>query len=193
MFKKTGSIKAVVLFLFLFLSLLLPFLTAVAQEKPAPPAQTPVQSAPRRPPAVNVITETAVKAGVLACTSRINQVANFLTAGSQEAGAFLFTPPADPDRRIFSVSLEIPAADGPLAYASGTFAPNQANGCGGMYETIVYWPQKCDDVAVNQFSGLKRGRPLAKTISILDAGTGTKIFLMPAGEGCISIKKEIVQ
>jgi len=62
-------------------------------------------------------------------------------------GAMLLLPPTNPDQHLVSVSMEIPIKGAASAYASASFAPNQANGCGGMYETVVYWPQKCDVVA----------------------------------------------
>lgn len=154
--------------------------------KAAPPAPAVASN-------VNGITQAAVKSGVLACTSRVNQVANFLTAGSQGVGAVLFIPPDNPDQQMISVSLEIPSADASSAYASASFAPNQANGCGGMYETVVYWQQKCDEVAGRNFGTLKKIDQFSKNIMILDGGLTTKIFLMPAGTGCVSIKKEVVR
>jgi hypothetical protein len=33
---------------------------------------------------------------------------------------------------------------------------------------------------------------LKKDITVLDGGAATKVLLMPAGSGCVSIKKEIV-
>lgn len=153
--------------------------------KPTPPL--PVASN------VNGITQAAVKAGALACTSRINQVANFLTAGSQGVGAIFFMPPENPDQQMISVSMEIPSTEASSAYASASFAPNQANGCGGMYETVVYWQQKCEEVAGRNFATLRRIDLFSKNIMTLDGGVTTKIFLMPAGTGCVSIKKEVVR
>ena len=154
----------------------------------APPAQQP-------PPSVsNDIAKVAIKSGVLACAPRIDQITNFLTAGSQGVGALLFIPPDNQDQRLVSVSMEIPTTAQMLAaYASTSVAPNQANGCGGMYESVLYWNQTCDIVAVHNFGGLKVIGPLAKTITVLDGGTWIKIFLMPAGSGCVSIKKEVIQ
>lgn len=155
--------------------------------------QTPLPVAQPVNPGVNTITQVAVKAGVLACTSRINQVANFLTVGSQGVGVFLFVPPVDPDRRLVSVSMEIPAAANvPAAYVSASFAPNQTNGCGGLYESVIYWSQTCDEVAARNFSGLKKSGTLVKALTVMDGGISTKIFLMPAGSGCVSIKKEVL-
>lgn len=164
-------------------------LTAIAaDDKPVtPPAsQTAVST-------VSSITQAAVKAGALACTSRINQVATFLTAGVKGVNAMLFIPPNNRDQQLISVSIEIPSSDASSAYASASFAPNQANGCGGMYETVVYWQQKCDEVASKNFNTLKKMDGFSSNINVLDGGVATKIFLFPAGAGCISIKKEVVQ
>lgn len=157
---------------------------ATAQNKPAPAQQPAVN--------INKITELADKSGVKYCAGRINQVSNFLTGGVQGAGAMLFLPPNNPDQQLVSVSMEIPIKDASAAYASASFAPNQANGCGGMYETVVYWPQKCDMVASKNFGALKQIGVLSKTIIVKDGGVTTKIFLMPAGKGCVAIKKELV-
>lgn len=179
-------------------SLLAPMAVAVICLGAAPAAgasdDSPAVSAPAAPPAVNGITQAAVSGGVLSCAGRINQVANFLTGGSLGVGAFLFTSPVDPDQRLASVSLEIPAGAGASStYASASFAPNQSNGCGGIYESVVYWPEKCEEVAAKNLRTLRRVGILAQTITVLDVGWSTKIFLMPAGNGCVSIKKEVVQ
>ncbi len=166
---------------------------AAAADKQVVPTQqnTPIRQSPVSP--VNGITQAAVKAGVLVCTSRVNQVATFLTADVQGVSAMLFMPLNNPDQHLISVSLEIPQKEAFSAYASASFAPNQANGCGGMYETVVYWPQKCDEVAHKTFGALKKIEGFSKNLTVLDGGIWTKIFLMPAGSGCVSIKKEVVQ
>lgn len=131
------------------------------------------------------------RAGVLGCAGRIDQVSQFI--GADAVGAYFFAPPAQPDQRMVSFSYEIQpqAADAPLAYASASFAPNQANGCGAMYEAIVYWLQKCDVVAVKQFAQFRKGRSLQTNILVLESETAARVFLMPAGKGCLSIKKKL--
>jgi hypothetical protein len=174
------------------LSSLIPLATAEEKTKTSPSkTQSPVNQPANQ--SVNGITQAAVKAGALACTSRINQVANFLTAGSPDVGALMFLPPNNPDQQMISASMEIPMKDATSAYASASFAPNQANGCAGMYETVVYWPQKCSEVTNKNYSTLKKIGALSKNITVLDGGVTTKIFLMPAGTGCVSIKKEVIR
>ena len=139
---------------------------------------------------VNAITQAAVQQGALTCAARINQVSNFLGFGPQ-AGAVLVMPSSQPDQRLIPLAMEVPM-EGGSAYVSATFAPNQANGCGAAYDAVVYWPQKCEAVATQQFTGLKRAGQMKTNITLLDGGPATKVFLMPAGSGCVSIKKEVV-
>lgn len=157
--------------------------TLYAQEA-ASPAGAPKGSG------ANAITQAAVQKGVLNCVSRINQVSNFL-GYSPQVGALLMLPPSQTDQRLVPLVMEVPG-EGGSAYVSATFAPNQANGCGATYDAVMFWPQACDDVAAKQFAALKKVGPLRQTITVLDGGAATKVFLMPAGNGCVSIKKEIV-
>ncbi len=138
----------------------------------------------------NVLTQAAVQQGVLNCAARINQVSHFL-GYSPQAGALLMMPPAQPDQRLIPIAMEVPSQAG-VAYVSATFAPNQANGCGAAYDAVVYWSQNCEAVVARQFATLKKVGLLRKDITVLDGGVATKVFLMPAGSGCVSIKKEVV-
>lgn len=139
---------------------------------------------------VNLLTQSALQLGVLNCIGRINQVGNFLGFGPQ-AGALFLSPGDRPDQRLLSFSMELPS-EAATAYADATFAPNQANGCGAVYEALAYWPKSCEALASQNFSGFKRMGQLKEAIQVLDGGPMTKVFLMPAGSGCLSIKKEIV-
>jgi hypothetical protein len=163
--------------------------TAWAAGPPAPAAQ-PTQSAN---PSVNPVTQAAVGAGVLSCAGRINEVVNFLAAGSKDLRARLFTPPIDPDRRMTAVSIEVKNENMPVVYVGAAFAPNQSNGCGAMYEAVVYWSMKCDAVGSKQFALLRQAGTIGREVIVLDGGPALAVFLMPAGAGCISIKREVMQ
>ena len=163
---------------------------APAATKPAPAAARPAAPAAAPAGGANAVTQAAVQKGVLACAGRIEQVSNFL-GFSPQAGALLMAPPSQPDQRLVPLVMEVPAGAG-NAYASASFAPNQANGCGATYDAVVYWTDTCDAVAGRQFAGLKRLGQLKKDVAVLDGGPATKVFLMPAGSGCVSIKKEVV-
>lgn len=150
-----------------------------------------VDVAPPPTGAANNITQTIFGAGAITCAPRVNQITNFLIA-SGEHGAFLFVPPKEVDKAMVSVSMEIQAPNTPLAYASASFSPGTRIGCGGMYETVVYWSGACSAVASQVFKEAKVAGPLMKSITILEIANSARIFLMPAGTGCVSIKKEVM-
>ena len=152
--------------------------------KPAPPART-------TSPTVNPVTQAAVQAGVLACVSRINQVTTFLTANSKSS-AFLFLPQKQPDQSIFSVSFGMEGETATNKYASASFAPTTNGQAGAVYDVVEYVAQSCAEVEKSIFKSLKRKGMLGKDIVMLDGGAVT-VFLMPAGSGCVVIKKEVVQ
>lgn len=162
---------------------------AVRGQQGAAPA-SPATARPAQPGTPNPITQAAAQKGVLACAGRIEQVSNFL-GFSPQSGALLMAPSAQPDQRLVPLVMEVPAGDGG-AYISASFAPNQANGCGATYDAVVYWPQSCDVVAPKSFAGLKNLGRLKGHIAVLDGGPNLKVFLMPAGAGCVSVKKEVV-
>lgn len=158
------------------------------------PAEPPVQPTPPASPTsptVNPVTQAAVQAGVLFCASRINQVLTFLT-GNTKSSAYLFTPQKQPDQSIFSVSLGLEGQNAAGAYASASFAPTTSGQAAAVYDTVQYVAQSAADVEKSVFKNLKRKGTLGKDIIMLDGGAVT-VFLMPAGSGCVVIKKEVVQ
>lgn len=161
-------------------------LAHLANAQPAAPTQvaTPPQAGP------NAVTSAVVQRGVLTCASRVEQVSNFL-GFSAKAGAMLPALPPQPDRSLLPLVMEVPLEQG-VAFVSMNFAPNQYNGCGASYDAISYWDMSCEQLATKQFGTLKNMGPIKQQITALDAGAATKFFLMPAGKGCVAIKKEIV-
>ena len=169
---------------------------ASAQNRVSPALGGQPQSQPQQQVQLNGLAQAAIRTGAANCAARVNQVSNFLI-GNAQAGVNLMFPTVEGDRRMLSASLEIPGGATGLAYGSMTFAPNQANGCGAVYETVVYWPKKCDDVAAKEYQGLKRVGVVQKQIQVLDNGSTMRVFLMPVdaglmSAGCVGIKKELV-
>lgn len=166
---------------------------ATKKQNPQPAAQPTPQPAAQNTQQVNELTQASMKVGISACAGRINQVTNFLLGQTPKGtNTVIFLPPANQDKSLVSFSMEVPSQNASV-YVSTSFAPNQANGCGGMYEAMAYWPQNCAAVAAGNFGTLKKIESFAKNIIALDGGVSTRIFLMPAGSGCMSIKKEVVQ
>lgn len=157
-----------------------------------PPSAAPVA---KKPPVentgpLNSIAQAAQKAGVVNCLGRINQVSNFLVAGSQQSGASLMIPPQAPNDRVASIAFEIKSPQ-VLSYASADFAP-LASSCGGTYEAVTHWQNNCKDVATKGYAQLKFIGVIQSSILVLEGGPQLRVFLMPAGSGCVAIKKEVV-
>jgi len=164
--------------------------TPDGEPKPTPTAHHKVKKTiPPAQPKLNGLAQTAVNSGVVDCAGRIQQVTEFLTTNSK-SGAYLFIAPNDANHHIASASLEI-QAKGASSYATASFAPT-GGGCGTLYETVSYWANQCEDVAKRAFPSFPPAGKLGDSISMLDGGVYLRIFLMPAGQGCLSIKKEMV-
>lgn len=161
---------------------------------PLDPTATPVRKPVQKPVQANFsnyITQATTQSGVYACAARITQVTNFLVPPPKLAGALMMTVFEDRDEQLVPLLLESETGSGP-AFFSASFAPHQSNGCGATYDAVRYWPERCEVVAEQQFGTLRKAGMLHKEIRMLDGGSATKVFLMPAGEGCVSIKKEVV-
>jgi hypothetical protein len=155
-------------------------------KKPAAPVKVEPSPVPGN---LNGMAIAAAQAGVRKCLPRIDQVTTFLATGAQ-SGAMLFAPPQDPDRGLSSFSLEVLAPNA-LSYATANFTPTP-QGCTASYESVTYWESTCAQVARAIFANFRPGGALRQFISVLDGGPQTKVFLMPAGNNCVSIKKEIL-
>lgn len=170
--------------------------------KPAAPAPAKPGAAPAAPAAApepaaasrdepNTMTRAVVQRGALKCAARVEQIAKMLGYGPQSSG--LVMAPASPvDQLLFSVVVAHPANATDMGVVGLDFAPNQANGCGASMQAVAYWPQSCKALADGTMSQMKKLEPLKPDILVLDAGPSSKVFLMKAGNGCVSIKKEIV-
>jgi hypothetical protein len=161
--------------------------TPSSNNKPTP-QQEPVSVVS---PTVNPITQAAVQQGVLACTSRINQITKFLTTDNQ-SGAVLSFSPNGPDQHIFSASLEVLPPNNPSLYASTSFTPTPSGGCDAVYDTVQFVPGTCLDIVHNRFKITGAPSVIKRDIIMLNAGS-VRFFLMSADRGCVVIKKEVIQ
>jgi hypothetical protein len=143
--------------------------------------------------AVSVVTEAAVKGGVLTCAKRIDRVVKFLTSDTTQHGALLFFPQKQRDEGVFSVSFELDGAEGAASYASASFYPDKNGGCSASYDLVQYSKRSCADFA-SSLSSQKDKAPsvIKKDIGLIALG-GIKIFLMPSAGGCTVIKKEVIE
>ena len=143
--------------------------------------------------ATNQVATQMFASGVRKCAERVDLISNFLTKGTQSS-ALLFVPEREPDNMMVSISAEVQAEGVPRAYASATFSPNTAIGCGAIYETVQYWTESCKDVAAKTFKGGRPGGPLGSDIGILTIGPSARVFLIRAtSSSCVTIKKEVLR
>ena len=140
-------------------------------------------------PAVSPLVN-AMGQGVVHCQGRVQQVADFL-ANSSNSGAMLLMPTDHLNDHMVSAALEV--FDGSvLFYSNMDFAPLVAYGCDAVFETVIYWPNSCDVIAKTQFKQAQNTGKMRQHISVLTAGNNLQIFLMPAGNGCVAIKKQAI-
>lgn len=183
--------------MFLASSLLCASPVADAQSRPAagPAEQGNRPAAAAAAPKVTPITQAVVAAGVLACSSRVDQVTRFLLTGNETA-ALLFNLNENqaPDRQMVTISMEVKPPDAPPSYATATFSPNAAGGCDAIYEMATVWPKKCAAVRQEQLKELQNSAPLGKSTQVMSLGPRSKVFLTDVpGNQCLAVKKEIVQ
>ena len=135
----------------------------------------------------------AQRSGVSKCLARINQVTGFVTGTNANSGMVLTSGNKDANTSITSSVIEVEGG-GTTSFISTSFAPGPGNAdCSGTYDAVVYWAAPCAQVATANFGTFKPApRPLLKAVNMLDGGPFVKVFLMPAGTGCVSIKKEMV-
>ena len=163
---------------------------AVAQEKSAAP-----KSGERLQPASHPIAIQYARWGAFSCAERANEIAAFIATGASGAGASYIQPPPDqPNRRLLTASLAMPYGQAGTAFSTITVAPNQANGCGGNYQTVSYVENKPCKQAVAEAYKQVKFQPLPGTNVLVGAlHAQASIFSMDAGRGCILIKQEIAR
>lgn len=179
------------------ISLSLGALTVAAQNtnRPRSTESAPrAEAAPAKPNWGNgeqVLTQVTQNAGVRSCKPLADKVNRYLIADSQASG-LLFIAPENANGRIFSGTLEIESKQGSTTYASASYAPYGEVGCGVAYDAVTYWKESCAEVSSKVLKDLRPLGPLGSKITMLDGGPAMRMFLMPAGAGCIQIKKEVL-
>ena len=156
----------------------------VTQNSKAPVSANKTEAADK------VIAQAALDAGVRTCKPLSDQVTRYLIGGGKSAGV-VFSAPANANNRIFSSSMEIENNQG-VTYASASYSPTGEVGCGVVFDAVTYWKDSCSDISLRLQKDLKTMGTLGGKVSMLDGGPMMRIFLMPAGTGCVQIKKEIV-
>ncbi len=153
-----------------------------------------VEVAPAKPTWKNgeqVLSQVAINAGVRTCKPLADKVNRYLIADNQSSGV-LYLAPENANGRIFSGTLEIESGQGSTTYVSASYAPYGEVGCGVAYDAVTYWKESCAEVSTKILKELRPIGVLGNKITMLDGGPAMRMFLMPAGSGCVQIKKEVM-
>lgn len=67
-----------------------------------------------------------------------------------------------------------------------------AGTCSGLYQQVIYWPEACAAVKARVFADFKNERPMLKNVRVSEANPGLQLYMMTAGTGCVSVKKELI-
>jgi hypothetical protein len=175
------------LILRLFLALFsMPFASTWAQAPAAPANSAPAV------PNTHTLAQQFARVGAFGCAARANQIASFLSPQNRDI-ALMQIPASNPDRSLLSATLVVPLQGTQMALASMALAPNQANGCGGLYQTVVYKSKGCTAALAEDYPAAKV-QALGET-GILMGGIdrNARVLAMPADKGCILMKQETVE
>jgi hypothetical protein len=137
------------LILRIFLALIaMPIASAWAQAPVAPANSAPAVSS------THTLAQQFARVGAFGCAARANQIASFLSPQNRDI-ALMQIPASNPDRSLLSATLVVPLQGTQMALASMALAPNQANGCGGLYQTVVYKSKGCAAALADDYPAVK--------------------------------------
>lgn len=155
---------------------------------PLPSAAVETTSAP-----FNAIAEAIQQMGDSKCASRVNQVTNFL-GSNQNSGALLMTPAeGKPNERIIPLVIEQINGNGSISLVSASFMPSgKEDLCQSTYDAITVWSDSCLMVAKKLYTDLEAERQLKNNVTVLSSSPKYKVFLLPVGNMCVSLKKEVL-
>lgn len=137
----------------------------------------------------NVVVKHAEKAGVKKCLPAIKSLSDFIIKRG-DAGAYSMWNTKNPDNNIFSSSIERTFTDG-VIFTDFTVSPVASGACSAIYNKIWYESKSCIAVVKEKYEKAKYKGELNKNITYLD-DNDVDTYLMPAGGGCIVIRKELV-
>ena len=158
--------------------------TGVPAAQPSAQQQAPSSSAP------NPVTAAMMKSGVKRCAQQIQNVTDFLARNSK-VGWVPFPAARNADDSLISLSSEIQTA-GVLGYANVDFAPRAEGGCSAVYEQVTHWSNTCDQVHAAHYPTFQPKGALLQQIRVYYNNPQSQVMLIPAGTGCVVVKKEIL-
>lgn len=141
-------------------------------------------------PPVNPVMVFAEQARSTACVGMARVVGEKIIGANASSGVSL-TAVSTTGAAMFSPSLDSRDAAGPH-FVSAFLAPNSRGGCDAGYDDVRYWPKSCADLAAHELAALGVLKPLGAVVSTFVMGPNQHVYLMPAGPGCVTIRKELL-
>lgn len=136
------------------------------------------------------LAQAMAQIGLRACAPRMQEAADFLFEGRSAA---IRVQPLGPDANRWPTLVTIESshpANGTTRFSTLMIAP--AGSCSGFYQQVIVWPQPCAAVKKEIFGSYTGDRALLRNVRISELNAGLQVALMPAGTGCVSIKKELL-
>lgn len=142
---------------------------------------------------LNALAEAVQQMGDSKCVARVNQVTNFL-GSNQNSGALLMTPAEEKtNERIIPLVVEQINGNGSISFISASFMPSgKEDSCQATYDAITVWSESCLMVSKKLYTDLEAERQLKNNIAVLSSSSNYKVFLLPIGNMCVSVKKEVL-
>jgi hypothetical protein len=127
------------------------------------------------------------------CAPLAARVTDFLLEGVADAN---FTvQPMGPDANVWPTVIVMESAHpdfGRTRLSTITLSPSP-RGCSAMYEQVIHWAQPCASLKADTFAAFQSEHVLNRNIRVSEANPGLQLYLIPAGEGCVSVKKELLR
>ncbi|WP_052446103.1 hypothetical protein [Aeromonas fluvialis] len=133
-------------------------------------------------------TKQAKEKGIKTCLHAVEKMSNFIADGNH--GASSVWNSKVPDESAFSTVIERTYSDGSI-FTSLTVARTKSDHCYSEYEKIIYFEDNCMATAQKNYKEAEYKGEVNKNVTSLSQN-GVDIFLMPAGNGCVVMRKEIL-
>lgn len=142
-----------------------------------------------RPGVAERVAAAAAQLRMSACASQLQTIVTFLLEGQD--GNFTLQP-LGPDSNRWPVVVALESshpANGRTRLATIIVSPGA--GCSGFYQQTIWWAEPCSQVKRSLFADFQNPRLLHREVQVSEANAALQLYLMPAGSGCVSVKKEL--
>lgn len=127
--------------------------------------------------------------GLGACAGAVERAANFLF---EDGDASFTVQPLGPDANRWPTVIVIEGAHAALGRTRlSTLTVSPGPTCSGFYEQVIYWPMSCERLKATVFASFGAPHPLLRNVLVSELNAGLQLYLLPAGAGCTSVKKEM--